>query len=718
MNRPEGRVADLTVTVTVAVLLVAGVGIAAGAVGSVGVGDEATSSADETVSEAAVLDGSHAIDPESTAPADIGEDTIGVRHELSMNDEPGTVDVTTEVRLPDPVTEFRLTVLSATDGSIAADGFDREATDNGEEEWVWDGETTRPSLSYAMEGNLTEEPEGPLAGDGRYRFVDAGDWAIVRPPRVSANWRHTGGVSSLERENAVDGEGVASQAIVYLGPYEEHVHEGASQRFRLIVPDAAELEPPPSAVFRAFENASSALQVGARDDTVLAVAAPTGSVSWAVRGLQIGDADLWVRDAEPVDAVDDVWTHEYVHTRQSYRTQESARWFTEATATYYAALFALERGDIEFEAFERALSAGERDPYADSVLAAPDTWAADADYVKGALVAGELDRRIRMATDGRASLATAFRAFNDAPVDRNDPDTWLTNEDFLDAVQDAAAEGGDDAVAAEIRDEAERLTTTDATPEVWSREAHAEAFGETPARVGYGLDDEGVRAVGEYRDRAIDHDPARLVEGERLTLAVRVSNTGGTAGSYEVSMRVDGEIVATQAGSVDAGAETIERFDHEFEDAGEYEVRVGSETLDVIVSEPGPVSVRNVTTDADGVVAGESVRVSATVGNDADTPAEGPVEVLVNGDSVGSHPVTLDTGANTTVERDVVLDVAGTTTITVVGPENEASVSVTVEEPGGTDDSADDGEASVPGFGVVVATIALLLTVGRLARRG
>ena len=763
MNRSESRHRGrLVLTAMVAaVLLVAGVAIAVGggAVGDgVSVGDAtpsltatdgpidvldggtgdpisdtasanaAVSLGHESVSEETVVDGSHAIEPGSSAPFDVDGDTILLRHELSANDEPGTVDVTTETRIPERVTGLRLTLLSATDDRIEAEGFDRRTTDDGEEEWVWDGETTRPSLTYTMDGNLTEDRDGPLAGEGAYRFVDTGDWALVRPPRVSAGWTFTrgsdGGVT-LERENVVAGEGVASRAMVFLGPYEEHVHEAASQRFRLIVPDAANLEPSPTDVFGAFEGASRALQVGARDDEVFAVAAPTGSVSWSARGLQIGDADLWVRDSEPAGTADDVWTHEYVHTRQSYRAERSARWFTEATATYYAALFALERGAADFEAFERTLSAGERDPYADSVLAEPATWAANADYVKGALVAGEIDRRLRVATDGRASLATVFRSLNDA----SDP---VSNDDFLDAVEDAAAEGGDDEVAAEIREEAERLTTTDATPEFWDREAHAEAFGETPAQVGYGLTDDGVRATGEYRDRSIDRGPVRLVEGETLELAVLVSNTGGTAGSYEVSMRVDGERVATETGTVEPGSERIERLEHEFADGGEYEVRVGSETLTVVVSEPASVTVRDVTTDTESVVPGDSVHVTAIVGNDARIPARGNVSFHVNGDAVGIDPVRLDANGETTIERDVTVEASGTATITVIGPRDEVSVTVTVEDTTGADDTVNDADggatesndtradadAGVSGFGPVVAVVALLSAVGFLARRG
>jgi len=55
--------------------------------------------------------------------------------------------------------------------------------------------------------------------------------------------------------------------------------------------------------------------------------------------VQSGSADLWVQDTEPTDIARNVWLHEYVHTQQSYEADREVEWFTEATATYYAALF-------------------------------------------------------------------------------------------------------------------------------------------------------------------------------------------------------------------------------------------------------------------------------------------------------------------------------------------------------------------------------------------
>ena len=721
--RPVRTLSPLT---TVAIVALALLVVLAGGI-SLGVVGAHDGSADASVSDGDVIDAtteSVGVDPTTDSTGgdatteSVGGD-IAVTNALFLTDDRGTVGVTTTAAVPDRLSELRITLRSANDATIETDGFTHvENDDDGNPVVEWDGTADRPSVTYRMDANVTADPEGPLAEAGAYRFVDAGDWAIVRTPVLDLSWRGPSG-TGVARENAVDGPGVASQAMAFLGPHEEHVHEASGQRFRLIVPDAAELDESPDRVFAAFEHASTALQVGARDDEVVAVAAPTGTVEWSVRGLQIGDADLWVLDDEPAGTADDVWTHEYVHTRQSYEADESAHWFTEASAMHYAALFALERGEADFEEFRRTLARGEREPDASAVLTDPATWTGPADYTKGALVAGEIDRQLRTATDGEASLATVFRSMNEA----EEP---VTSETFLDAVEAAAAESGDDDVGADVRADAERYTTTEAVPALWDRDDHEAAFGETPAQVGYGVDTDGVRAAGEYRDRPIDRDPVRLVANETLVLELSVRNTGGVAGDYEVTSSVDGEPVDTRTGTVEGGDALTERFEHAFSEPGEYEVRIGGETFSVVVSDPADVTVRDVRVDpdataADGTVtAGDTVTVTAGLGNDAAIPADGDVEFRVDGEPVGSDPVRLDVDEETTLERELTLEERGSTTITVATAGGEVSTIVEVESDGVLDRPSDDGPVGetvgdVPGFGAAVAVLAVL-SITLLAR--
>jgi len=199
---------------------------------------------------------------------------------------------------------------------------------------------------------------------------------------------------------------------------------------------------------------------------------------------------------------------------------------------------------------------------------------------------------------------------------------------------------------------------------------------------------------------------------------VLVSNTGGAAGSYDLTLTVDGEPVDERSGSVDPGAETFERFEHEFAESGEHELRIGSETLTVAVTEPAPVLVRGVAAAPASVAAGESVRVTATVANDAGIPAGSEVEFLVGSDVVGTESVRLDANAEMTAERDVRIDggvESNPVTVSVVGPVDEASATVEVEGSGVIDGATDN---TVPGFGPVVAALAALTAGVALARRG
>jgi hypothetical protein len=643
---------------------------------------------------------------ETAAVAD--SDAIRIENALRQVDRPGEYGVRTRVELPDRVTELRLEIPE-TARDVTGTGFSRES----ETTWVWDRETSTPRLSYRMPANRTREDAGPLEGEGEYLFVGTGEWAIVRTPAIGARWRQTGDELRVTRENVVSGDGAASDRMAYLGPYEEHVHEAHGQRFRLIVPESAELSESPAEIHASLEHASGALRVGDRDGTVFVIAAPTSEIGWSVRGLQTGPADMWVRDLEGTDTATNVWVHEYVHTRQGYAEAPSGRWITEASASYYAALLTLERGGVDFESFRRVLERGERDPQASSVLSRPDTWRNAAEYTKGALVTGEIDRRMRLATDGQETTATVLRRLNA----REDP---IENDDVLGYVREAAGR--------EVRDEAERLTTTEAAPTAWDRRAHDEAFGRLPARIAVSLDDpDAVRATGEYRDRAIDRDPATLVPGETLRVRVRVSNVGGTAGEYDLEMRVDGETVAIREGELDANESTVESFEHAFAERGDHEVSVAGDRITVSVVEPATPRVRGLTVDPDRVAAGEPIRVSATVENPESIPAGGEFALSVNGETAETHEVLLDANETTTVESTVTPTDPGEATIAF----GEARATVAVDPaattagsgPGGTADdgsgAADDGptDERTPGFLGVHALVALLLAIALVGAR-
>lgn len=265
--------------------------------------------------------------------------TIQVDTVLSLTPETaGSIGVVQTFDTPDELTELRVT-LDSQSTVTKSEGFSQVET----QIWAWDGETATPQLVYELGANRTTDRKGPLAADGQYLYVDTGPWALVRTPNIGLQWRYRGADPiSLERSTRVDGEGAVGGTTAFLGPHEAHTRTVADQEIRLIVPKDADLADSPERVLDGLANASRAMQVGDRDPTVFAVAAPTSRVDWAVKGIQLGEYDFWVRANQPIGDIGSTWLHEYIHTRQGFDTDSSGQWFTEASATYYAALLSHE----------------------------------------------------------------------------------------------------------------------------------------------------------------------------------------------------------------------------------------------------------------------------------------------------------------------------------------------------------------------------------------
>jgi len=614
-------------------------------------------------------------------------------------DEPGVYGVTHRYRLPDQLKGLEVT-LPAESTVVSASGFDRKEGRT----YEWDGTTERPTIDYRMAANRTVDQTGPIGGPGRLTFVDVGEWALVTRPGVSHSWswRGTGDIG-LDRSMAAE-EGATGRTIAFLGAHEEYTHTAHGQTFRLIVPEAADLEESPEELFAAFSDASDRLRVGDRDETVFVVAAPTpDGIQWGVRGLHTGGADVWVRDFERLDEANNVWLHEYVHTRQGYVAADDARWFTEASAVYYAALLALDAERIDYETFQARLAYGEGD-YDGSVMTEPDTWRRNANYYVGALVAGELDRRVRLTSDGDASLQDVFRRMNakDGQVAAAD-------------VRASLRAAGDEDVA----QLGARYTTTTERPETWNATQHREAFGEgsVPAQVTYALatDLDAVRVSGTYRNRSIDADALTLVPGERLAFDVVATNVGG-GGDYEATLRVDDDPVAARSGRLDPEESVTLTFAHTFERTGFHTISVGDVALRIEVREPAVARASDLSANRTEVPAGEWLRLSAVVRNDADYPGKANVSFTRDGDPFETRTVRLDAGESTTVETDVRLDEPGSYDF---GLENASSETVVVRviDDGRTDARTTGFDVPVGVTGVAVVCLAAIVRVRRRNRR-
>ncbi len=373
--------------VAVALLALAGVGAAAGTVDGTPSGPGGVPQVEEA-------------GPGEGAANGTSGDPLAVTYEVARTDS-NLVAVTARFDVPAAVTRLRVDGPRA-GRVVGVDGFAVDRFD-GAFEWTRDSADGEPSISYRL----------PPAAASRFVRPDTdvgGGWLAANRDRIAlridyrtADGTDPGGVERLRV--APNATGVAGDHVAYLG---DHRTETAGA-FTLVVPGMASLDPDRGDVFGTLREARRALSVGERSPTVRVFVAPALA---GVGGFTpVGDAAEFVApERASVASADNVWVHEYVHTRQNLSTTRATRWLGEATAEYYAALLTLRQGRIDHERFRASLSAGS---YRGADLTAPGTWSSPlVPYERGARAVAAIDARIREATDGRRSFEDVFRRLN------------------------------------------------------------------------------------------------------------------------------------------------------------------------------------------------------------------------------------------------------------------------------------------------------------------
>ncbi len=609
----------------------------------------------------------------------------------ALPDRPGLVRATHRFEIPDSVERLQTSVPEDAMVIETRGGFSHE----GGETYVWEGGSQTASIVYRLPVNETGTASGPEGAAGEYRFVDVGEWGLFRRPPAPIDVTYYGSGINFDRRTAVDGPGAAGDWLVFVGDATIHERHANSQSFRLVVPAAADPAESPADIFDAVTGAAGTLQVGARDATVLMVAAPS-TLDWGVEGLQVGESDLYVTADERLDEASNTWLHEYVHTRQSFELTRGTRWLTEATATYYAALLTLRQDRIAFDEFHDALERGTRADYADTVLADPDTWTSGANYLKGSLVTGELDRRIRLATGSSRSFQAIHRRLNERSE-------TIDASEFVALVTDVSSSA--------VGDAADQYTRTKKTPDTWDRIAHQEAFGELPARISYDLPDGSdtvYRITGPYRNITTDASPFLLVPGERLGVDLTLSNVGGTIGSYEVVYGLVGGEERTLRGTLEAGESIVEQLWIPAESVGDSTVRIGEFERSMVVAEPATLEINDLTVNRSTLTQGGAVGVSVGLLNPEPRPGKRNLTVTLNGEGVASRTVYLRGSETRSVSIPIRVSTLGANRLTV--GDRSRTITVTTPSPqerGGTPTGTAGGSGAGPGPLGVALTLCL-----------
>ncbi|MFB6269963.1 MAG: hypothetical protein ABEH83_08475 [Halobacterium sp.] len=260
------------------------------------------------------------------------------------------------------------------------------------------GGTATATLRFvvSLDTDSLRDGEAGVAGDG---------WQYVKLPSVVVQRTGADRIPAVDRTQRVAGtSGYATSQAAFVGEFDESTVSADGQTFHLLVPAAAELGPPRTAVLDSLTHAAEAFPDVDDDPHVYALALP-GHVATEVSGAA-SDSSFWVRADNWPGSPENTWVHEYVHTQQTGSAAADSAWLTEASAEYYAAVLHARRAGDATAARQHVASVD----HPDAVLTAQDSGdGVNAEYGKGARVYAALDARIRNATDGSASAMDVFR---------------------------------------------------------------------------------------------------------------------------------------------------------------------------------------------------------------------------------------------------------------------------------------------------------------------
>lgn len=175
-------------------------------------------------------------------------------------------------------------------------------------------------------------------------------------------------------------------------------------------------------------------------------------------------------------------------------------------------------------------------------------------------------------------------------------------------------------------------------------------------------------------------ETAEITEGESVAIEATLETAGDAAGEHTLELFEDGDVVETEAVSLDAGEQTTVTFERTYETAGEYDLAVndvaaGTLTVEA-VDESDPVAIVDAWMPNETIDEGSWARINAAVENTGETTERVTLRLYVDGDYQSQRSQDVDPGQTTTVRFFERFDEAGEYDIAI---EDEAVGTLTVE---------------------------------------
>jgi len=188
-------------------------------------------------------------------------------------------------------------------------------------------------------------------------------------------------------------------------------------------------------------------------------------------------------------------------------------------------------------------------------------------------------------------------------------------------------------------------------------------------------------APPEFDVVAISIEPRQVIADETATIRAEVRNNGGSGGTYDAVLTVDGAEAERQSTALAPGKSVILTFHLVTDKPGYYAIAVGnrSTTLAVLEALPPAFCISQLEVDPEWVYPGEETTVTATIVNTGDTRGSYIAKLRIDDTAQQAVEVILSAGMDRTVTFLVTIDVPGNYTVALGELTRELVVFLPVE---------------------------------------
>ena len=176
--------------------------------------------------------------------------------------------------------------------------------------------------------------------------------------------------------------------------------------------------------------------------------------------------------------------------------------------------------------------------------------------------------------------------------------------------------------------------------------------------------------------------PPEVTAGETATIWAEVRNSGGSEGTYDAALTVDGAEAERQSAALGPGKTVTLTFPLVEDEPGYYEIAVGnrSTTLAVLEAPPPAFRVSQLEVDPEWVCPGEKTTVTATIVNTGGTRGSYIAKLRIGDATEQATEVILSAGMDQTVTFLITIDTPGNYVV-VLGELTEQLVVLQPVEP-------------------------------------